>query len=275
MAYVLVDRPSRRNSSVELRPSCLSAVVYPQISASPCGDPVRVRGVEHPALSPCRLPEMGGRRQPVPATCGWASSRVTRQRERRGSASSPTRRDEFRRSVGEALDDAEAVGASMVHATAGILLPAQPAHNRDWPCREPRLRRRRGTAAGHQGHRRRHEARPRCRTTSSPLPMTRLWRHCRGRRGEPGLLLDVFHTASVGLDVEQQIAKHAALLAHVHIADFPGRHEPGSATVDFDKAEARPAAGELRRLRGLRVHPIGSTEAGLGWLHRKALARFG
>ena len=35
----------------------------------------------------------------------------------------PDRRDEFRASVTEALDYAEAVGASMVHAMAGILPP--------------------------------------------------------------------------------------------------------------------------------------------------------
>jgi hypothetical protein len=52
-----------------------------------------------------------------------------------------------------------------------------------------------------------------------------------------GLLLDVFPTLSVGLDVQQEIAKHAALLAHVHIPDFPGRHEPGSATIDFNAIE--------------------------------------
>jgi hypothetical protein len=39
----------------------------------------------------------------------------------------PDRRDEFRESLAEALDYAEAVGASMVHAMAGILPPEQRA----------------------------------------------------------------------------------------------------------------------------------------------------
>jgi hydroxypyruvate isomerase len=90
-----------------------------------------------------------------------------------------------------------------------------------------------------------------------------------------GLLLDVFHTVSAGLNVEQEIAKHAALLAHVHIADHPGRHEPGSATLDFDKAELALQAANYDGFLGCEYSPIGSTEAGLGWLHRKTLASSG
>ena len=45
----------------------------------------------------------------------------------------PERRAEFRASVTEALDYAEAVGASMVHAMAGILPPAQRAQHH-WDC---------------------------------------------------------------------------------------------------------------------------------------------
>ena len=86
-----------------------------------------------------------------------------------------------------------------------------------------------------------------------------------------GLLLDVFHTVSGGLDVEQEIAKHAALLAHVHIADFPGRHEPGSATVDFDEIELALQNASYDGFLGCEYTPMGSTEAGLGWLRRKTL----
>ena len=87
-----------------------------------------------------------------------------------------------------------------------------------------------------------------------------------------GLLLDVFHTVSTGLDVEQEIAKHAALLAHVHIADFPGRHEPGSATVDFDKLELALRKAGYDGFLGCEYNPIGSTEAGLEWLRYRRLA---
>ncbi|MFP3422293.1 TIM barrel protein, partial [Bacillus sp. SIMBA_161] len=68
------------------------------------------------------------------------------------------------------------------------------------------------------------------------------------------------------LDVHQQIAKHAELIAHVHIADFPGRHEPGSATLDFAAiGRSLTNAGYHGRL-GCEYIPAATTEAGLGWL---------
>jgi hydroxypyruvate isomerase len=179
----------------------------------------------------------------------------------------PDRRDEFRASVTEALDYAEAVGASMVHAMAGILPPAQRAQHH-WDCYVENL----AFAAA--------EARPRgIKVIVEPMSEAavpdyfvatpdRAARAIAEAGGENlGLLLDVFHTLSTGLDVEQVIAEHAALLAHVHIADHPGRHEPGSATVDFGRLELALQQAGYDGVLGCEYSPIGSTEAGLGWLH--------
>jgi hydroxypyruvate isomerase len=70
------------------------------------------------------------------------------------------------------------------------------------------------------------------------------------------------------LDVHQAIAEHAALLAHVHIADFPGRHEPGSGTLDFSAIELALKGANYDGFLGCEYSPIGPTEAGLGWLRR-------
>lgn len=43
-----------------------------------------------------------------------------------------------------------------------------------------------------------------------------------------GLLLDVYHLAINGADVDAEIAAHADRIAHVQIADSPGRGAPGS-----------------------------------------------
>ncbi|MEL0626559.1 TIM barrel protein [Salinibacterium amurskyense] len=48
-------------------------------------------------------------------------------------------------------------------------------------------------------------------------------------------LLDIFHLAANGDDISAAIASHASAVAHVQIADFPGRGEPGSGTLDFDR----------------------------------------
>lgn len=88
-----------------------------------------------------------------------------------------------------------------------------------------------------------------------------------------GLLLDVFHTAYVGLDIEAEIQKHAALIAHVHIADFPGRHEPGSAGLNFNNIERSLKRVGYDGFLGCEYIPASSTEAGLEWLlHRKTIS---
>jgi hydroxypyruvate isomerase len=238
-------------------------------AATRCG----FTGVEHPAP------------YAVPATemAGWLKSAGARyvqfglysgdaSKGEKGLGIFPDRRDEFRASVTEALDYAEAIGASMVHAMAGILPPAQRAQHH-WDCYVENL----AFAAA--------EARPRgIKVIVEPMSRAAVPDYFIATPDEAarviaeageeniGLLLDVFHTASVGLNVEQEIAKHAALLAHVHIADHPGRHEPGSATVDFDELERALQNANYDGFLGCEYSPIGSTEAGLGWLHRKTLA---
>ncbi|MBB4683400.1 hydroxypyruvate isomerase family protein [Amycolatopsis jiangsuensis] len=178
----------------------------------------------------------------------------------------PDRRAEFRESVTQALDYAEAVGASMVHAMAGVLPRAQRAQQH-WDCYVENL----AFAA--------REAAPRgIKIIVEAMSETAVPEYffdapdqaarAIGEAGEEniGLLLDVFHTVSAGLAVEQEIAKHAALLAHVHIADVPGRHEPGSGTVDFDQVKLALRKANYDGFLGCEYSPIESTEAGLGWL---------
>jgi hydroxypyruvate isomerase len=48
------------------------------------------------------------------------------------------------------------------------------------------------------------------------------------------LILDIYHLSVMGEDPVQMIADAHRLVEHVQFADFPGRHEPGSATIDFN-----------------------------------------
>jgi hydroxypyruvate isomerase len=238
-------------------------------SATRCG----FQAVEHPAPYAVPAPEMAG----------WlnaAGARYVQLGLYSGDASQgekglgifPDRRGEFRKSVAEALDYAEAVGASMVHAMAGILPSAQRAQ-RHWDCYVENLAFA-ATEARPRGIKVIVEAMSEAAVPDYFIATPDQAARAIAEAGEEniGLLLDVFHTASVGLNVEQEIAKHAELLAHVHIADHPGRHEPGSATVDFDKLELALRKANYDGFLGCEYTPIGSTEAGLGWLHRKTLA---
>ncbi len=49
------------------------------------------------------------------------------------------------------------------------------------------------------------------------------------------LLYDVYHSATMGEDMEQVLTGRMHLVHHVQVADMPGRNEPGSATLNWDK----------------------------------------
>lgn len=53
--------------------------------------------------------------------------------------------------------------------------------------------------------------------------------------GSPNLklLYDVYHSATMGEDMETVLSGRLHLVHHVQVADVPGRNEPGSATLDW------------------------------------------
>lgn len=50
-----------------------------------------------------------------------------------------------------------------------------------------------------------------------------------------GFLMDIYHLAVNGDDLDQAIATYAPRTAHVQIADFPDRGEPGTGDLDLDR----------------------------------------
>lgn len=188
------------------------------------------------------------------------------QRGEKGLAIFPERREEFRRSVEEGLSYAEAIGVRMVHAMAGVL-PAERRSQAHWDCYVENL----GYAAKEAGKRGITIIVEAMSSGAVPdyfieTPDRAATAIADAGGANAGLLLDVFHTANMGLDIVGQIRKHAALIAHVHIADYPGRHEPGSASLDFDTIRDTLADVGYRGWLGCEYVPAGRTEAGLGWL---------
>jgi hydroxypyruvate isomerase len=87
------------------------------------------------------------------------------------------------------------------------------------------------------------------------------------RAGEPNiaLLADLYHLAVNGDDVDAVIADHTDRIAHVQIADAPGRNEPGTGSL--------PLLSQLDDLRaagydgwvGLEYKPSGASADSFGW----------
>lgn len=191
------------------------------------------------------------------------------RRGEKGLAIFPERRDDFRRSVSDGLDYAEAIGVKMVHAMAGVL-PLASRNRHHWDCYVESL-----AYAARQAESRGItilvEAMSAGAVPDYFIETPDRGAEAIGETGQAniGLLFDVFHAVNMGLNPDAQLRKHARLISHVHIADFPGRHEPGSETLDFDAIERTLADIGYKGWLGCEYVPAGQTEAGLGWLKAK------
>jgi hydroxypyruvate isomerase len=58
-------------------------------------------------------------------------------------------------------------------------------------------------------------------------------------------------------------------VAHVQIADAPGRHEPGTGELDLERSLGALAAAGYDGWIALEYKPSGATADSLGWLPRE------
>jgi hydroxypyruvate isomerase len=78
-------------------------------------------------------------------------------------------------------------------------------------------------------------------------------------RPEIGITYDMYHSMVMGEDPEQVVSGRISRIAHLHVADHPGRNQPGSGTLalrqELDWLVEQGYAG----LIGLEFRPTGST----------------
>jgi hydroxypyruvate isomerase len=85
-----------------------------------------------------------------------------------------------------------------------------------------------------------------------------------------GFLCDLYHLDVNGDDLDAVIARYADRVAHVQVADAPGRHEPGTGHIDLDGHLGKLAAAGYDGWIALEYKPLTETLAGLDWLPRAA-----
>jgi hydroxypyruvate isomerase len=83
-----------------------------------------------------------------------------------------------------------------------------------------------------------------------------------------GILFDLYHLAANGDDIERAIPACAAKIAHVQIADAPGRGEPGTGQLDLDGYLTRLEQAGYAGWVGLEYKPTVPTVDSLAWLPR-------
>ena len=81
-----------------------------------------------------------------------------------------------------------------------------------------------------------------------------------------GLLCDLFHLANNGDDADAAIAAYADRVAHVQVADCPGRGEPGTGSLAIETQLADLQARGYAGWVGLEYTPTTNTLDSLAWL---------
>jgi len=84
----------------------------------------------------------------------------------------------------------------------------------------------------------------------------------------PNLFLqfDFYHMAITEPDLVAAIERAGPRIGHVQFADTPGRHEPGTGTIDFQAALAALRQTGYDGAVSAEYRPAGDTLAGLGWM---------
>jgi hydroxypyruvate isomerase len=85
------------------------------------------------------------------------------------------------------------------------------------------------------------------------------------------LLADLYHAAVMGEDVPSTARGRVGLVGHVHVADHPDRHEPGTGGVDWAARLAWLTSEGYAGYIGLEYMPVLESEASLD--HIRALGR--
>ena len=183
----------------------------------------------------------------------------------RGLAAVPGREEEFERAVIQALDYADELGNSCIHAMSG-LVPDGGDRNAHRATLVANLRRTAPLAAA-RGKTLIIEP---INTRDIPGYFLNYQAQARGIIEEVGadnvrLQFDLYHCQIMEGDLAVHMRDYIDIIAHMQIAGNPGRHEPDTGEVNyaflFEEMDRLGYDGWV----GCEYRPRGETVAGLGW----------
>jgi hydroxypyruvate isomerase len=74
------------------------------------------------------------------------------------------------------------------------------------------------------------------------------------------MLFDIYHHQIMEGNVIQDITKNISKIAHFHVADVPGRHEPGTGEINYANVFRAIAGSGYQGFVGLEFKPSKSAE---------------
>lgn len=186
----------------------------------------------------------------------------------RGLACDPQRVDEFQHGVALALDYAAVLGVRQLHCLAGITPPgvAQSLAHATYVAN---LR----FAAARLAERGMNLLIEPINTYDMPGYFLTGSAQAAGiiaECGAPNLFMqyDIYHMQRMEGQLAATLRANLPLIKHIQLADVPGRHEPGSGTIDFPPLFALLDELGYDGWVGCEYHPLAGTVAGLGWRQR-------
>jgi hydroxypyruvate isomerase len=184
----------------------------------------------------------------------------------RGLGCDPERVGEFQDGVGRALEYAQALGATRLHAMAGIAPPGRGADE----LRETYVANLRfaGEALAARGLGLLVEA---INTRDIPgyfVATSRQALEIMDAAALPNLAFqyDVYHLQIMEGDLAPTLERLRPRIGHVQIADTPGRHEPGTGEINYRFLLRHLDRIGYRGWVGCEYRPLGRTEDGLHWI---------
>ena len=184
----------------------------------------------------------------------------------RGLTCLPARVGEFQKNVGMAIEYAKALGCAQLHCMAGITpwgtdqelvrrtlienlrfaaketgkvgikLLIEPINTRDMPSFHINTS-------------------EQALTLMDEVGSTNLW-----------LQYDIYHMQVMEGDLALTIEENLRRIAHMQLADTPGRHEPGTGEINYDYLLPQIDQLGYEGWIGCEYRPAGATTDGLGWM---------
>jgi hydroxypyruvate isomerase len=77
---------------------------------------------------------------------------------------------------------------------------------------------------------------------------------------------DIYHMQMMGDKPDEFIAKYADKIGHIQFADCPGRGQPGTGQINFERIFSTIEKSSYSGWVGAEYKPLGTTSESLGWL---------
>lgn len=185
-----------------------------------------------------------------------------------GAAYVPGARDEFRSGVRSAIEYATILGAPVIHVMAGLrpaetdpdLAFATYVANIGWAAEQARGT---GIQIVLEAINKRDQPSYGLRAMETAAAVA--------EAVDPatvGVLFDIYHAQVDQGNVIERFEHLRPRIGHIQIADNPGRGEPGTGEIAYDRVLARIAASEYSGWIGCEYKPVTETEQGLKWTER-------